>query len=249
VLSVGGLFSGIGGWELGLERAGMRIAWHCEQDAFCQRVLGRHWPDVPCYSDVRELGVGTPGVDVLCGGFPCQPVSLAGRRLAQEDERWLWPEFARVVGLLRPRHVLVENVPGLLGRGLGDVLGDLAALGYDAEWDCLPAAAFGAPHVRDRVWVVAYPASIGRGSRWERGPASGRERECESERSLPLADNARVFRETPRQRGWPVEPDVDRMAHGIPAQVDRLRSLGNALVPQVAEWIGRRVIEWERGGG
>jgi hypothetical protein len=143
VLSVGGLFSGIGGLELGLERAGMRVLWHCEQDPFCRAVLKRHWPDNPCFPDVREVrGAEVPRVDLLCGGFPCQDVSAAGRRAGILGERsGLWAEFARLVRELRPRYVLVENVPGLLVRGLGDVLGDLADDGYDAEWDGIPAAA------------------------------------------------------------------------------------------------------------
>ena len=134
-LTVGSLFSGIGGFDLGLERAGMRVVWQVENDAYCRKVLAKHWPDVPCYEDIHDCGAhNLEEVDVICGGFPCQPVSVAGKQLAQDDERWLWPEFARLVGELRPRHVFVENVPGILVRGLGDVLGDLAALGYDAEW-------------------------------------------------------------------------------------------------------------------
>lgn len=190
-LTVGSLFSGIGAFDLGFERAGMRTLWFCEQDEFCRRVLARHWPGVPCYPDVRALvgnanGASThsyaeeggprpavgesgrgmdvpvpvPHVDVLCGGFPCQDLSYAGRGAGIEGARsGLWSEFARLIGDLRPRYVVVENVPALLGRGLGRVLGDLAALGFDAEWDCLPASAFGAPHRRDRFWLVAYPDS------------------------------------------------------------------------------------------
>src|SRR5689334_3925575 len=141
----GSLFAGIGGLDLGLERAGWTCRWQVEIDAFCQRVLAKHWPDVPRYGDVRSLDAGAlERVDLICGGFPCQPVSAAGTRLAEADERWLWPEYARVVGSLRPGLVLVENVPGLLVRGAGDVLGDLATLGYDAEWESIPAAALGA---------------------------------------------------------------------------------------------------------
>jgi DNA (cytosine-5)-methyltransferase 1 len=137
----------------------MRVAWHCEPTSSAARVLARHWPGVPCYPDVRELrAADVEPVDVLCGGFPCQDISLAGKGAGIDGARsGLWAEYARLIGELRPRYVIVENVPALLGRGLGRVLGDLAALGYDAEWDCLPASAFGAPHRRDRVWLVAYP--------------------------------------------------------------------------------------------
>ena len=246
----GSLFSGIGGLDLGLERAGWECAWQVELDEWCRAVLARHWPDVPRWDDAATFpplarmgdadssystwderfwftwpsGFTTRGsVDLICGGFPCQPVSHAGKRLGQADERWLWPEFARIVRLLRPRYVLVENVPGLLTRGMGDVLGDLAASGYDTEWDCIPAAAVGAPHLRYRVFIVAHADAIRRrrgtgvfGQGWRSEPSDG--------------------------SWWATEPDVDRVAHGVPRRVDRLRGLGNAVVPQVAEWIGRRLM-------
>jgi DNA (cytosine-5)-methyltransferase 1 len=159
VPTFGSLFAGIGGIDLGLERAGWECRWQVEIDPFCRHVLEHHWPDVPRYGDIRGLDwSGVEPVDLLAGGFPCQPFSVAGQRRGKDDERWLWPEFAAAVRALRPRHVLVENVPGLLAGhgGMGDVLGDLAQLGYDAEWDSVPAAAVGAPHLRYRVWIVAH---------------------------------------------------------------------------------------------
>ena len=155
------LFSGIGGFSLGLERAGMKTVAFCEIDPFCRRVLAKHWPEVPCYDDVRELtgaklAADGIAVDVICGGFPCQDVSFAGKRAGLEGARsGLWSEYRRLIGELRPRFVVVENVPGLLSLGLGTVLGELSEIGYDATWDCIPACAVGAPHRRDRVWVVA----------------------------------------------------------------------------------------------
>ena len=122
-LTFGSLFSGIGGLDLGLEWAGLRLAWQCESDAYCREVLAKRWPGVPCYPDARCLPYDVPAVDLLCGGFPCQPVSLAGPQLGTADERWLWPDFARALRLLRPRYALLENVPGLTIRGMGDVLG------------------------------------------------------------------------------------------------------------------------------
>ena len=157
------LFSGIGGMSLGLERAGMRVVFQCEADAYCRRVLARHWPGVPCYHDIAHVDQHAPRVDVLAGGFPCQPVSKAGRRRAQADERWLWPEFERIIGEFRPSWVIAENVPGLRRRGLALVLGGLADLGYDAEWIRLSAAAVGAPHLRERIFIVAYPQESERG--------------------------------------------------------------------------------------
>lgn len=156
------LFSGIGGFSLGLERAGgFETVAFCEIEPYPRAVLKKHWPHVPCYDDVRTLTadrLAADGitVDVICGGFPCQDISLAGKGAGLAGERsGLWSEYARLIGELRPSFVIVENVAALLGRGLGDVLGDLAALGYDAEWHCVPAAAVGAPHRRDRVWIVA----------------------------------------------------------------------------------------------
>src|SRR5262245_16266335 len=145
------LFAGIGGLSLGLERAGMTVVGQVEIDPYCRRVLARHWPEVPRHDDVRTcLGwwrsEPRPPVELVAGGFPCQPASAAGHRLGLADERWLWPHMADVVRVLRPSFVLVENVPGLFVRGFDAVLGDLAALGYDATWDCVPAAAVGAPH-------------------------------------------------------------------------------------------------------
>jgi DNA (cytosine-5)-methyltransferase 1 len=152
------LFAGIGGLDLGLERAGMRCVAQVENDPYCVRVLAKHWPGVPRWGDIRDLDPKElPDHDLICGGFPCQPVSLAGARQAQDDPRWLWPEMFRIVRTVRPRWVLVENVPGLASAGLGDVLGDLASVGYDAEWQSIPAAAVGAPHLRWRIFIVAYP--------------------------------------------------------------------------------------------
>lgn len=165
-MTIGSLFSGIGGLELGLERAGLGpVMWQAERDPYCLAVLRRHWPDARRFSDVREVGGEAARVDVVCGGFPCQPVSLAGRRLAQLDERWLWPEFARVIRAVEPRVVVIENVPGLRTAGLRDVLADLADLGFDAEWSCVAAGEdprrthgwphAGAPHERRRIFLVA----------------------------------------------------------------------------------------------
>ena len=233
-MRVGSLFSGVGGFDLGLERAGMEVVWQVEWDAYCQKVLAKHWPNVPCYEDVHDVGAhNLAEVDVICGGFPCQPVSQAGKQLAQDDERWLWPEFARIIRELRPRYALVENVPGLLVRGLGDVLGDLAELGYDAEWGIVSAASVGAPHLRKRIFIVADATVTGRETR--RGNGMG------DDKRSSMGD-----RQSPRPCGeegrhWATEPNVGRVAHGIPNRGDRLRGLGNAVVPQVAEWIGRRL--------
>ncbi len=152
------LFAGIGGIDLGLERAGMSCTWQVEINPYANRVLAKHWPQVLRRRDVHNFPPDPADewrVDLIAGGFPCQPVSLAGRRKAQDDPRWLWPQFARIVDVLRPRWVFAENVPGLFGAGMGIVVRDLSALGYVGEWDCISAAHFGAPHERDRVWIIA----------------------------------------------------------------------------------------------
>ena len=157
------LFSGIGGFSLGLNRAGMQTVAFCEIDPFCRRVLAKHWPEVPCHDDIRTLTadwLAENGLwpDVICGGFPCQDISVAGKGAGISGERsGLWREYARLIGEIRPRYVIVENVSAMLGRGLGDVLGDLAAIGYGCVWHCIPASHIGAHHQRDRVWIVAYP--------------------------------------------------------------------------------------------
>lgn len=244
-MRVGSLFSGIGGMDLGLERAGMEIAWQVEIDPWCQRVLAKHWPDVPCFGDVKELNAnGLPPVDVLAGGFPCQPVSNAGKGKAQEDERWLWPEFARIIRAVRPRFVFVENVPGLTNRGLDLVLGSLAALGFDAEWTSLSAAAFGAPHIRDRIVIVAH-------ANGERQLEQGRtvsEIGRRSGNSGETLAHPQVFTERagfcPDQSTeewwgrlsdsgcstsqWSVEPSVGRSLDGFSAWLDRSGQLSEA---------------------
>jgi DNA (cytosine-5)-methyltransferase 1 len=159
------LFSGIGGFSIGLEAAGFETVAFCEVSPVCRHLLAHHWPKVPCYDDIRtltaeRLAADGIGVDVICGGFPCQDLSYAGKGAGLAGERsGLWRDYARLVRELRPKFVIVENVSALLGRGLGDVLGDLAALGYDAWWDCIPASAVGAPHRRDRLWIIAYARS------------------------------------------------------------------------------------------
>lgn len=252
-MTFGSLFSGIGGMDLGLERAGMECRWQVENEPYCTRVLEKHWPNVRRYGDIRavEWG-GVERVDLIAGGFPCQPVSLAGLCRAQDDERWLWPEFYAAVAALRPRYVLVENVPGLLVRGLGDVLGLLAAGGYDTEWQSVPAASVGAPHVRDRVWILAYSGS-------EHGGASGGSDEAGRRPHVfpEGADGQAPERQEHRQLlalvpgidpgvasdWWRRQSRMDRTTHGVPAWMDRVGALGNAVVPQVAEWLGRRILE------
>jgi len=315
------LFSGIGGFSLGLERAGMRTVAFCEIDPYARAVLRKHWPDVPCYEDVRAvtaarlradgiLGAATSvadaelstangsrggdersnaagrrqrgfarsdihSVDVICGGFPCQDISYAGKGAGLAGERsGLWREIARLVGEIRPRYVILENVSALLSRGLGDVLGDLAALGYDAEWHCIPASYVGAPHRRDRIWIVAYPNEQRVEHLWrgpgevENSPSSQSKSWSEltqdfSGRSADVADAdeprlegwlgagvrecagewaAGAGRSQWDEQQWFAQSGMGRVSNGVRNRVDRLRCLGNAVVPQVVEALGRAIM-------
>ena len=227
----------------------IRTFCDCEQHV-CKRRVDRR-SALTRYGDIRECGEDLERVDVVCGGFPCQPVSRMGLRRKQGDERWLWPEFARVVRLVRPRFVVVENVPGLLDGPLGDVLGDLAAFGFDAEWESLPAAAFGAPHLRDRVWLLAYPGQEPRELMGE-FVTSARRDDVLPERDDRSASERREDRELVAlvpgihpgvaADWWRSQSRVARSAHGLPDAMDRNGALGNAVVPQVAEWIGRQIL-------
>lgn len=248
------LFSGIGGFSLGLERAGMRTVAFCEIEPFQRAVLRKNFPNVRQYDDVRTLTAETLardgiGVDVICGGFPCQDISAAGKGAGIEGERsGLWSEIARLVGELRPRFVIVENSSMLLNRGLVKVLGDLAAIGYDAEWECVPAASVGAPHIRDRIWLLAYPGQElredVRGQFGFRDVLPRRDNRAKAEwgedRELaPLVPGV-----DPRAPSdwWLHQSRVDRTANGLPGQLDRVGACGNAVVPQIPEIIGRAIM-------
>lgn len=331
-MTVGSLFSGIGGLELGLEMVGLGpVVWQAERDPYASAVLARHWPTVRRYDDVRDIDERAERPEVICGGFPCQDISNAGKRAGIEGERsGLWSEYARIVRVLRPRFVFVENVAALLARGIDRVLGDLAEAGYDAQWDCFRASDVGAPHRRERVFILAYagcererriqPVSVaGRGGasvartngedvayanersaaeipvvapgealggagpradsrtrdrhtsarvhERERDPRGGegdrREDVAHADGGRREDDERRVLldgeRETQRhdlmRRGWgfPPGPDaidgwdgpqpaVRRGSDGLSRRVDRLRCLGNAVVPQVAALAWRTLI-------
>jgi DNA (cytosine-5)-methyltransferase 1 len=243
-LTFGSLFAGIGGFDLGFERAGMVCRWRVEIDPFCQRVLQKHWPDVRRWSDIRTLFTTTPEraedwkVDVICGGFPCQDISNAGECNGIDSERsGLWKDYVRIIDVVRPRFVVVENVAALLVRGMERVLGDLASLRYNAEWDCLPAAVFGARHFRDRVFIVASSGEVDDSHGIDKRRFRG-----QTETLRRWRENTGIGR-CVGWGPWAAESGVGRTAHGIPGRVDRKRGVGNAVVPQVAEWIGRRIVE------
>ncbi|MDQ3167321.1 MAG: DNA (cytosine-5-)-methyltransferase [Chloroflexota bacterium] len=262
------LFSGIGGFDLACEWAGIEVAGQVEIDPFCQRVLAKHWPDVPRMGDIREVrGDEFGAVDVICGGFPCQPVSQAGKRRGEGDDRWLWPEMHRLVDHLRPTWVVGENVYGLVSMGLDGVLSDMESLGYVCWTAVLPACAVGAPHRRDRVWIVAHSQEGGfRRERTPRGAGQsprGGEDVADAESDLwrasgddrPVAPDGRGQRSATGQvvgglgrgadglsprldgplgwgPGW--EDGIPRVTAHEPDRANRLKALGNAIVPEVA---------------
>jgi len=266
------LFSGIGGFSLGLERAGMETIAFCEFDKKAQLVLKKHWPDVPIYDDVRKLNgrqFEGQSIDIICGGFPCQPFSQAGKRRGEADDRHLWPEYFRLIQEIRPPWVIGENVSGIISMGLDQVLSDLEGEIYSCQTLVVPACAVNAPHRRDRVWIVAHSDRFdGNGRRYSSGPIC-RERSEPSElfRSKENVAHANSTRrreysgaisiqeeQPPFEHDcggagggqWAVEPNVGRVAHGVPNRVDRLKQLGNAVVPQVVEQIGRAIMKIER---
>lgn len=291
------LFSGIGGFSLGLERTGgFETAAFCEIDKEAQKILHKHWPNVPIFEDVSSLSSkdidGT--IDVICGGFPCQDISLAGKGAGLSGERsGLWFEFHRLIQEIKPKWVIAENVSALRSRGLDDVLRSLTEIGYDAEWHCIPASAIGAKHKRDRIWIIAYPSEqrceqrgsdreerhllpdeIGDASkgeperqRWVRGAGTASQvnftRLLANTSSIgssgqgssgePIYPETLINREAVEsQHGrvkhiWEVEPNVGRVVDGIPKGMDkprqqRLKQLGNAVVPQIPELIGKAIL-------
>lgn len=258
------LFSGIGGFSLGLERTGgFETVAFCEIEDFPRKVLRKHWPEVPIYEDVRTLTADILradgiDVDVIVGGFPCQDISSAGKKLGIGGARsGIWVEFARLIGELRPRYVIVENSAALLNRGMGNLLGDMAARGYDAEWQCIPASALGAPHGRDRAWIVAYPNDKGEPDIEKhdetRGvSAFGQDDVANTERRVrPLGrimeGIGRIWEPSQGDRIWKLEDTPLGMGvdDGLPIRMDRLAALGNAVVPQIPELIGRAILETE----
>jgi len=237
-LSVGSLFSGIGGFELGFEATGrFKTLWQVERDSYATQVLAKHWPDVVRHDDVCTWpNKKTQPVDVIIGGFPCQDISYAGKGAGLDGERsGLFYELMRIVRVVGPKYVVFENVAALFTRGMDQVLGTLASRGYDAEWEVVSAASVGAPHRRDRVFIIGYLADSD-------------DKQCKGCEQETLRRKSRVSRESGRsssdQRGmWATEPSVDRVVNGFPKRMDRLRCLGNAVVPQVAQVVAERLLE------
>lgn len=250
-LKVLDLFSGIGGFSLGLERTGgFETVAFCEIEEFPRKVLAKHWPEVPQYEDVRQLtgdilkrdGIS---VDVITGGFPCQDISVAGKQagINENTRSGLWSEIVRLIGDIRPKYVILENVSNLLngpseqpGQWFGRVLSDLAKCGYDAEWENIPASTLGASHRRERVWIVAHPCCEGR-ERCEQETTSI----CGQPRATSTFCGDGILHETSER----LRANTIRNFDGLPRGVDRIKGLGNAVVPQIPELIGNAILAAE----
>lgn len=256
MLTIGSLFSGIGGLELGLEWAGVgSVVWQCEMDLFCRRVLQKHWPGVTRFEDVRTLR-NPPRVDLICGGFPCQGVSSAGARRGLADERsGLWFEYRRIVGEIRPRFVVVENVASGKKLWLSQVKADLQALGYRTRAFALSAADVGAPHLRRRIFVVA--DTHGEPARTEHAEMGGApspvadadQQQLRLQQRRRGGESGRTQAE-PKHPGWrSPQPPMVRVVHGVSRGVDgrRRKALGNSVVPQCAEVIGKIIVDMLQG--
>lgn len=241
------LFAGVGAFDLGLERAGMQVVRQVERDADCQRILRKHWPDTRLDGDVATAEFTENEADVIAFGFPCQDVSQMGSRTGLAGERsGLFREALRAIRVVRPRFGVLENVAALLRRGMGTVLGSLAEIGFDAEWDCIPAAHVGAPHLRDRVWAITYPQhphALRSGSHPAPVYLDGGAQLFDQQERLtgpmgaPLA--AALARVGPAGgRAWDAEPQLPRVADGSPADVASVKQAGNSLCPRIAEALG-----------
>ncbi len=269
------LFSGIGGFALAASRVwdNHEVVSFCDIEPFAQKVLKKHWPDVPCHDDIKTMkGTDYANIDLLTGGFPCQDLSQAGRMEGLDGARSsLWFEMLRVIGGVKPRWIVIENVPNLAKLGLDRVLAGLAHIGYDAEWQNISAASIGAPHIRNRLWIVAYPQhpdtnqprsyreevnQLGEielqhqqerffGSMGEDVAYPKHDRDVRRHRELGAVKgevrNIRGSKKNGGREWWLTEPSVGRVAHGVRNRVDRLKGLGNAIVPQVAEMIFRAI--------
>ncbi len=228
------LFSGIGGFSLGLERTGrFKTTAFCEINPYCRKILKQHWPEIPVYEDITTARFEEP-VELVTAGFPCQDISLAGKGAGLSGDRsGLYWNILRTLRMVGRKPLLLENVAGLLARGLCTVLGSMAQIGYDTEWNCIPASAIGAPHRRDRIWIVAYPDSIR--PRW-----IGRQK---------LTEEKIIFERLPallrcRKRQWSKlpTPRICRSNDGIPNRAHRIKALGNSIVPDIPELLGHALI-------
>lgn len=266
-MNVLSLFAGIGGFDLGLEKAGFKTIAFCEIDKHCQKVLKRHWPNVPIFSDIKTLSLPEGYSDIIVGGFPCQNISLAGKKegIIKGKQSSLWREYKRLINEIKPKYVIIENVEYLRKNGLGIVLSDLARIGYDAEWYCLTATGVcNLPHQRKRLFIIAYPSSqrcnqhigkerqLSHDQEWKNSNIQEIGTECqpEPESICQILSRRTVdeFRNSKSDRESSLS-NIRRVTNGIPQGMDenqrkqRVKQLGNAVVPDICELLGYAILE------
>ncbi len=263
---------------IGLERAGMTCKGQVEINDYCKRILTKHWPAVPKWSNIKELCISElPSVDLICGGYPCQPFSFAEKRQGEKDDRHLWPYFSKIISYIKPTWCLFENVTGHIKLGLNTVLSDLESQGYSTQALSIPACGVDAPHKRERVWILAHTnnryrrdiqsqnGTIGSYAKWQEKASdvadagkADRERilaysDYSSKPGLCTTKKKRIIRRGGFAYGcgtifedkwmqWAAEPGVGRVVNGLPYRLDRIRALGNAVVPNVVEVLGRAIL-------
>ncbi len=279
-MKIGSLFSGIGGIEIGFEKQGFETEWFIESELYPQEIIKKRFPKAKIYGDIKKVDFTTvPRIDILTGGFPCQDISNAGKRAGIKGSRSsLWKYYFKSIRILQPRVALIENVSAIAGRGLNVVLADLASIGYDAEWYCVPASSVGAWHKRRRIFIIAYPHVHGQYTLRKDGRRvqSNKEQDIQAvssegiqspsesiqdgsleyvsntnEEGLQGGQETRDSKESrqnreqqlTRQGWWSAEPKLGRVANGIPNRVDRIKCLGNAVVPQLAEVFAKAIKE------
>ena len=243
MITLGSAFSGIGGFELGLERSSipnLRTIWQIERNEFCRKVLARHWPNALRYNDIEKLdysGIEIP--DILCAGFPCQDFSVSGKQAGLKGENsGLWYNLFELISVLRPGIVLLENVAAIIAIGLPEIAGAFSSIGYDMQWTIISARSLGACHLRERWFAVAYPVKKNRGNK----PFDPLSMEKENK---PECQRGKIERIQPKNywKGFPTRSGLCRRDDGIPNRLDRIRSLGNAIVPACSEYVGNCLVD------
>ena len=230
---MGSLFSGIGAIEIGFEKAGFRTEWFIECDEYAKSVLQKRFPGVTIYSDIKKVNFGeVTKVTILTGGFPCQDISKSGKGDGIEGHRSsLWSYYKEAIRKIRPKYAFIENVPTLSSRGLNIVLADLAEIGYDAEWMCISASTIGANHRRERLFIIAYPYDFRCLDRTDEGSM--------------VRQGRQAFNEIIPCFGWQTQPPICRVDDGTPNRVDRLKCLGNSVLPQIVELFALAIKEFD----
>ncbi len=255
-MKLGSLFTGGGMGDFGFMAAGMEIVWQCEIDGYCQKILELRYPESKKYKDIKELnGKELEKVDIITGGFPCQPFSYAGKRKGKEDARNLWPEMYRIIELQKPRWVVCENVPGIINLAIDDVLNDLEGQGYEAWTVLFPSHALGAWHKRDRVWIIANATDTRTERMCERKKPSSEIISDTISNGLHSAKTYATESQSNRPKNWlsvgngfwPLKPKIRRVAHGCANRIHRLKMLGNGQVPACTYVIGKMIMEIENG--